>query len=396
MTVHISEATAGGALQANAAGPRRYRARLIEGDRWGSSGYYPAEVIERDGPTTWPAGTPVYLDHPGAGESYDRPERSVRDLAGKIISTPAMEADGLYAEVEFYPHVAPVIESMWGDIGMSIRASAAVESGEAQGRRGPIIQELSEGVSVDVVTKAGAGGKLVSLLESARPTQVTEAMASDVHEWIEKALPAGASLIDFDADTAVWRDWESTDGAFMAQQYTLDGTTVTLTGEPHEVRREQVFHAVDDTPTPEAGKPAVPGKQTEPGHTTTTRESEATVPNIEITEAEHQRLTEAEARAEQLATELVEARRAARRAEAESIVAEAFHGIDAPRGRARLIEAATADDDFDPKAFRTEAAEAAAEYTPTRGGVTGLGRTETRESTTVSESDILAARGLTK
>src|SRR5699024_9040925 len=94
-------------------GGRRFKGRIIEGDRWGSSGYYSREVLERDGPTTWPAGTQVYLDHPTATEDYDRPERSVRDLAGRINTTPVYEGDGLYAEIEFYPHVAPVIAAMW-------------------------------------------------------------------------------------------------------------------------------------------------------------------------------------------------------------------------------------------------------------------------------------------
>ena len=83
---------------------RRYRARLIEGDRWGSSGWYGREMLERDGPNVWPAGTQVYMVHPGATEQHDRPERSVRDLAGKIVTAPVYETDGLYADVEFYPH----------------------------------------------------------------------------------------------------------------------------------------------------------------------------------------------------------------------------------------------------------------------------------------------------
>ena len=50
---------------------------------------------------------------------------------------------------------------------MSIRAAASVESGKRAGRRGPVITELLEGISVDLVTRPGAGGKLISLLESA-------------------------------------------------------------------------------------------------------------------------------------------------------------------------------------------------------------------------------------
>ena len=78
---------------------RRYRARLIEGDRWGSSGWYGSEMLTRDGPLVWPVCTQVYMDHPGATEQHDRPERSVRDLAGKIVTTPAYMLAHSIAEV---------------------------------------------------------------------------------------------------------------------------------------------------------------------------------------------------------------------------------------------------------------------------------------------------------
>jgi hypothetical protein len=167
----LVEATAGQLTEATAApasGALRYRARIIEGDRWGSSGYYSREVLERDGPATFPAGTHVYFDHPTQSDRFERPERSVRDLAGRIDSTPVYETDGLYADLEVYPHAAPVVEAMSSAIGLSIRASGDVEEGERDGRRGPIVKSLSEGLSVDLVTRAGAGGRLVSLMESAR------------------------------------------------------------------------------------------------------------------------------------------------------------------------------------------------------------------------------------
>src|SRR5699024_2896241 len=206
---------------------RRYRARLIEGDRWGSSGYYPREMLERDGPNVWPPGTQVYMDHPGATEQHDRPERSVRDLAGKITTAPVYEADGLYADVEFYPHVAPIIEAMWEDVGMSIRAAGTAESGERDGRTGPIITSLTEGVSVDVVTRAGAGGKLVAPLESARAT-VAETLpgnlvAGDLEQRLDDALGPEAWVVDFTDGWVVYRAWDGDDERVLVQQtYTSD------------------------------------------------------------------------------------------------------------------------------------------------------------------------------
>lgn len=240
---------------------RRFRARLIEGDIWGSSGYYPRAVLERDGPTTWPESTQVYLDHPSYSESVDRPERSVRDLAGRIASTPVYETDGLYADVEVYPHVAPVIEAMARDIGLSIRASAEVEEGEAAGRQGTIIARLVEGLSVDFVTKAGAGGKIVSLLESARPQRVVErAVASGVAEATandtQAALAAAltvrlggsesyAWVRDFD-DTTVWFELESpTLTGLFAMTYQLADNGVTFTGDPQQVTARTTYVPVN-------------------------------------------------------------------------------------------------------------------------------------------------------
>lgn len=146
---------------------RRFRARIIQGDIQGSSGFYPAAMLRRDA-GVFREGLPVFLDHPGATESYDRPERSVRDLAGKLATTATYEGDGLYADIEVYPHWVPVVEAMAGDIGMSIRASGTVEPSAQESIRGPIVTSLTEATSVDFVTAAGAGGKIVALLESAR------------------------------------------------------------------------------------------------------------------------------------------------------------------------------------------------------------------------------------
>jgi hypothetical protein len=147
--------------------PGRLRVRIIEADRWGSSAYYPASVLKRDA-SVFKAGTHAYFDHPTVTEAIDRPERSVRDLAGRLATDARFEGDGLYAEMEVFPQYREVIESMADAIGLSIRASGTVEDGEMEGRSGPILTAFTEGISVDFVTAAGAGGKIVELLESAR------------------------------------------------------------------------------------------------------------------------------------------------------------------------------------------------------------------------------------
>jgi hypothetical protein len=72
------------------------------------------------------------------------------------------------AEVEVFPHWTEAIDAMAPHIGLSIRAFGELEEGDAGGKRGPIVQSLTHGESVDYVTKAGAGGEIGALIESAR------------------------------------------------------------------------------------------------------------------------------------------------------------------------------------------------------------------------------------
>lgn len=169
--ISIHEAGRTGGLAAS--GGRRYRARLIR-PGWGSSGHYSESMLRRDAPRAFPVGTACFIDHATSLEESERPERSVRDLAARIVSTPVYENDGVYADVEVFPHAAPIIESLADHIGLSIRADGMGEVGVAEGRSGLIVTAITHGHSVDFVTAAGAGGQLVQLLESARAARLAE------------------------------------------------------------------------------------------------------------------------------------------------------------------------------------------------------------------------------
>jgi hypothetical protein len=146
---------------------------------WGSSGYYSPHVLETAGRNgVFPAGTQMYLDHPSWTEAQDRPERSVRDIAA-VLTEAASWDDGLQALVAEAQVVGPYRELLTDPtlreaIGVSIRANATVEEGEAEGRSGVLVSELVEGVSVDFVTQAGRGGRILSVLESATRRQLAE------------------------------------------------------------------------------------------------------------------------------------------------------------------------------------------------------------------------------
>ncbi len=169
---------------------------------WGSSGYYSADVLKRDGPKVFPAGTRNFWNHPTAAEESARPEGDLDNLASKLVE-PAHYVEngpagpGLYAKAQVYEHFRKPVNELAKDIGMSIRAAGKAREGKAEGRSGPIIEELSRGVSVDYVTSPGAGGKILQLFEAARgrtiPTQGDDMDEAAVKKLIKEATDAATA-----------------------------------------------------------------------------------------------------------------------------------------------------------------------------------------------------------
>lgn len=146
---------------------RRYKVRLIEGNRLGTSGYYPEEMLRRDGPRIFTKGTPMYLDHLSPAEKAVRPHGSVLNYAGELAEDAFYEDDGLYAEIEVFEHQIPLIKSLKDKIGISIRALGECVEQNIGGQSVPVFNKLTKARSADFVVRAGAGGKIVSVLESA-------------------------------------------------------------------------------------------------------------------------------------------------------------------------------------------------------------------------------------
>lgn len=179
---------------------------LIEGDRWGSSGYYPATVLEKDGARAFPAGTQVFLDHAEIGKD------SAKGLIGELQEDAryVLEDDGkkvLRAPMKFYEsgtYNATWIKERAKRLGVSIRSGVTFAAGTAAGRTGKIVTSFTEGISVDVVARAGAGGKFGTIKESADPLQMQEnpeerhtvtpeeikAMATAISESLKPSLDA--------------------------------------------------------------------------------------------------------------------------------------------------------------------------------------------------------------
>jgi hypothetical protein len=139
---------------------------------WGSSGFYPSEVLERDGPKVFTKGLHTYWDHPSVSEEKDRPERSLRDLAGVLTQDAHYDANGLagpglYGETRVTEQYRGSVADLAPHIGMSIRAYGKAREGEVDGRKGNIIEQLVSARSVDYVTLPGAGGQILELFEAA-------------------------------------------------------------------------------------------------------------------------------------------------------------------------------------------------------------------------------------
>jgi hypothetical protein len=157
---------------------------------WGSSGYYPADVLERDGPAVFRRGVQMFWDHPTQTEEAERPEGSLDKLAAELVSDARYDSDGiagpgLYADAKVFGPYREAVDELAPHIGVSIRALGRAVPGEAEGRKGQIVQQITAAKTVDFVTQAGAGGKIIEMFEAARRPAPDESQAEIVEEVIE-------------------------------------------------------------------------------------------------------------------------------------------------------------------------------------------------------------------
>lgn len=166
--------------------PGRFLLQLIT-PGWGASGYYSPEVLEAAARArVFRQGMHSYIDHEhadGSGQDFNG-NRSVRDLASVLAEDARWDGEALVAEATVFGPYREVLSQMQEAIGLSIRAYAETSIGEAEGRRGTIIDELVEGISADYVSHAGRGGRILQVIESARPI----AEARNIGQWIESRI----------------------------------------------------------------------------------------------------------------------------------------------------------------------------------------------------------------
>ena len=75
-----------------------WRIRIIEGDRQGSSAYYPKEALEA-GKHLFHKGVRSYENHPSADEKWNRPERAIGDIIGWLSEDAEYDGKDLWASL---------------------------------------------------------------------------------------------------------------------------------------------------------------------------------------------------------------------------------------------------------------------------------------------------------
>ena len=195
----------------------------VIGSGWGSSGYYSKDVLERDIPSAFPPGTFMMWNHPTATEEAERPEGDLSNLAAILTSAPkwqesGKQGPGVYADAKVFGGYKEAIDEIGEHIGVSIRGRGRSSMGEADGREGRIIDEVTDGLSVDFVTSPGAGGAITQVFEAAPNNEplpdVTDAateaddsnqendMEDELKEAKDQLKEAVATVADLTAENA--------------------------------------------------------------------------------------------------------------------------------------------------------------------------------------------------
>ena len=152
-------------------GKNRWRARIVKVGT-GATGVYTENALRDTGPAAFPSGTKINADHAGFEHRMEQPAGSVKTLIGALVSEPiyvmdeALGVGTLEAEVEFSDEWAPFVEQFSEVLGLSLHAEGWGTEYNEMGL--PIVEGFipSPLNTVDLVTVAGAGGKLIELMES--------------------------------------------------------------------------------------------------------------------------------------------------------------------------------------------------------------------------------------
>jgi hypothetical protein len=223
---------------------------------WGSSGYYSESVLKRDIPKVFPKGTHMHFDHPTVTESKERPERSVKTIAAVTTSLPVWQekgpaGPGMYAEAKARTPFQADIEELAPHIGVSIVATGHRKNGVAEGKKGPVIESIDQGGSIDFVTQAGAGGQVISLFEAARGRAVSEPIeeGDDVSEQELKEAREAATAAKAAETAALAENARLREGAILREARDIAGEVLAKVTDLPEITRTRLLEQVSRDPS---------------------------------------------------------------------------------------------------------------------------------------------------
>lgn len=204
---------------------------------FGTAYYYTKEALTSAIPIF--EGKKIYADHPSLDDEQNRPERSVKDILGHFENIRLEEVDGralLTGTVKILPDepyrwcralMAHAVEfaTKYPDkefVGLSINASGdaseqsiddLIKAGVPEGARLKleqaqqqgissvrVVSALTDAVSCDLVTEAGAGGKVREMLENDKTKEMD--MKTEKKEESKEALPPGIGPAEAAVDAA--------------------------------------------------------------------------------------------------------------------------------------------------------------------------------------------------
>ena len=137
---------------------------------WSANGrYYPPGVLADAVPLF--EGAKAYADHPSKADLKARPERSIHDLAGwyenvRIDDAGRMRGELIVEDARIWSKVQAAVTRNPNYLGISINAVGYTVKGEAEGKKGIVVESITHATSGDIVTSPAAGGGFDNLMAS--------------------------------------------------------------------------------------------------------------------------------------------------------------------------------------------------------------------------------------
>lgn len=235
--------------------------------------YYPAEMLERDGGAF--EGVDIYVTN------HDPDEKTERNKVGRFRDISGLREEGLVGTSILYdPDVAEKARNRadageLGTLHCSILATGTGKKAEIDGQEVTVIEAITQVHSVDLVSKAGAGGHAIALTESAGGSTMDEQDKKDQEQekqpLAEQEEPQSETveIRESDAEEEPEPLTEEAVTALLAESKLDDKARRWLEGRTYQ-DEESVKKAIEEMRAfiseiaPDAGQPFALGESEQP------------------------------------------------------------------------------------------------------------------------------------